>query len=678
MLKHQVGIGHRISKLLALTTFFAVLVAALVQTVTQANRELQNMEKSMQATAYAMASAVGDAVAAGDKSKALSALTAVSRIPDILVANIQLPDGTLLASIGQTTYLTNDVVTRNDGTYSPLFKGVLPVTVDIVKGGAVRGKLVMLSDIRQLRYDILFSVFSTFAAAIVAAFAGVLASRPLQRRIVKPLTELTQTIQLLRRSRSYSTALKDDNIPDEAGILIEAFNGLISDVRARDDSLQKLAYNDPLTGLPNRVSFQRTVDEWLALKMEPLTGAVALVNIHGFRAMNDSFSHSIGDALLMTVAATIQSAIREGVTLARYGGDEFALLFRKDCSMAEVEMAIARIQAAFFKPVKIGELELHVNLTAGAVLLAARSHDDAETDIVLRHMDLALADAKSQVAGRVQFFRPELAAVVQEDTALGQALRQAAKSGDFELHYQVQFDLTAQRVCGFEALVRWTHPIRGPISPAIFIPLAEKIGLVSVIGDWVLAEGCKQAAAWRRQGLSDRVISINVSPAQILAAGFVEKVRSALNSSGLPPGLLCLELTESMFVGANYSETVLVLETLAKDGVSLALDDFGTGYSSLSYLSKLPFHTIKIDRAFVAGADRKSRKSGMLKSIVDMVHALGMNVVAEGAETAGEVALLQQLKVEKVQGYALAKPMPKEAALKRAAEIDQRYRSLSA
>ncbi len=608
----------------------------------------------------------------------MAALTAVSRIPDILMARIILEDGITLASMGQTAYLSNDVVMQNDGPLSLLFKGTLPVSVDIIKGGMVCGKLVMLGDIRSLRRQIVLSIVTTFAAAVLAALVGVFASRPLQRRIVGPLTELTRTIQNIRSSRAYDTSLRDDNTPDEAGVLVKAFNGLMTDIRSRDDALQKLAYNDPLTSLANRVSFQATLSDWMESSAPQHTGSVALLHIHGFRTMNDAFGHGIGDALLQTVATTINNSVRDDVTVARYGGDEFALLLRKPETAADVEISLARIHAAFFKPVKIGELEVHINLTAGAVLLAGRSKADTAIETILQHADLALADAKHQMAGKVQFFRPELAATVQEDTVLGQALRQATKSGAFELHYQAQFDVQTERVSGFEALLRWTHPLRGPISPAVFIPLAERIGLISVIGDWVLTEGCKQAAAWRRQGQPERIMSVNVSPAQILAAGFVEKVRAALSKSGLPPHMLCLELTESMFVGAYYAETAIVLETLAKDGVMLALDDFGTGYSSLGYLSKLPFHAIKIDRAFVSGADHQTKKRGMLKSIIDMVHVLGMTVVAEGAETPGEVALLQTLCVEKVQGYALARPMPKDAAIKRANEIDQRYQALIA
>jgi diguanylate cyclase (GGDEF)-like protein len=678
MMRAHRGIGRRMSRLLALATFFAVLLAALAHTVLQTRRELQNQMLSMQATAFALAAATGDAVAEADQPKALAALTAVSRIPNILMANIVLTDNSTFATMGQTAYLANDVITQSDGALMLLYKGLLPVSVDIVKAGEVRGHLLVVGDIRGLRAQVFNSVLTTFAFALLAAFVGVVVSRPLQRRIVGPLTDLTRTIQDIRASRNYAATLPDDDRPDEVGVMVKSFNGLMRDIRSRDDALQKLAYHDPLTGLANRVSFQRTLEDWILLKPRQASGTVALVNIHGFRSINDAFSHSIGDALLMTVAATIKSAVGDSVSLARYSGDEFVLLLREANTVAAVEATISTIQSGFLKPLQIGELELHVTLTAGAVLLAGRVGEGATADKILRHVDLALAEAKTQVAGMVQFFRPELADIVEADTVLGQSLRQATKFGDFELHYQPQFDLLHDRVVGYEALVRWKHPVRGPISPAVFIPLAERIGLMSLIGDWVLNEGCKQAAEWRRAGQPERIMSINVSPAQILAAGFVEKVRAALSASGLPPSLLCLELTESMFVGARYAETVIVLETLAKDSVTLALDDFGTGYSSLGYLSKLPFHTIKIDRAFVSGVDKNARKLGMLKSIVDMVHSLDMNVVAEGAETMDEVAQLRLLGVEKVQGYAYARPLARDAACALANEIDRSYQALSA
>jgi diguanylate cyclase (GGDEF)-like protein len=667
MTKVKSGIGKRIGRLVAAAAFLAVFLAATVQMALQTEREIRSRRSFIEGTALAISATVGEAVSKRDKAAALSSLKSITRIPDMLVASVVLPDGTALASMGHATFLTSEVHTENNTDLSMLVKGTLPVTVNIVKGGETRGRLLVIADISDLRKQVLFNILSTLAAALAAAVLGVLASKPLQRRIVSPISRLTAAITHMRDKRDYSSSLADDSSINETSTLIQAFNGFISDVRARDNALKQLAYHDPLTGLANRVSFQRLLEEWQETKFKPSEGAVVLLNIHGFRSLNDAFSHSIGDAILMTVAAQIQGAIRETSSLARYSADEFVLLLREQNTQADVEMAIARIQAAFYKPVQIGELELHVNLTAGAVLLGEPECRGIEADEVLRFVDLALVEARNMVSGRVQFFHKKLAEKMQDETELGQALRQAARTRAFQLHYQCQLDLRAHHVSGFEALVRWSDPERGHISPAVFIPLAERNGLVSIIGDWVLQEACMQAAQWLQRGQPRRTISVNVSPAQLLAAGFVEKVRTALRNSGLPPELLCLELTESIFVGGNYAETIILLETLAKDGIRLSLDDFGTGYSSLGYLSKLPFHTIKIDRSFVANADKSLRKRDMLKSISEMIHALGMDVVAEGAERSEEIALLKELTIEKVQGYAVARPMPPEEALQRAA-----------
>jgi diguanylate cyclase (GGDEF)-like protein len=671
------SIGKRIAKLVAAVTFLAVMLAASAQIVAQTLNDLEYRKLALEATAYAMAASAATGIATGDEPSVRSALTAMTHIPDILLAIAQDENGETVASMGQAAYLANDVLTATDSSLAMLFKGRMPAAVDIIKGGEVRGKLTVLGDISNIRRHVVLSAIFTLVAAIAAASLGVLASIPLQRRLINPLSTLTETIQRIRNSRNFSANLEDLNSQDEVGALVKSFNGMMEGIRFRDSALQKLAYFDPLTGLANRASFQLSLQEWLAVPVQVGSGAVALMNIHGFRTLNDAFGHSTGDAILMTVAAAMKSAIHEDAMLARNGGDEFAIWFTGVDSLADVEMSIARIQSAFFRPLKIGELEIHISLSAGACFVDAQQKSKFTDDIIMRQADLALAEAKSRMAGRVEFFRPELVAKVEEDTALGQALRVAAKSGAFQLHYQCQFDVARSNIAGFEALVRWTHPTRGPISPGVFIPVAERIGLVSVIGDWVMMEACRQAANWHRQGLPPRVMSVNISPAQILSAGFVEKVRGALRKTGLPPHLLCLELTESIFIGSSYAETVMIIETLSKDGVTFALDDFGTGYSSLSYISKLPFHTVKVDRAFVANADKDHRKRGMLASIVQMIHGLGMTVVAEGAETAGEVALLQELKVGKIQGFVIAKPMPAPAALARSQEIEDRYALLA-
>jgi diguanylate cyclase (GGDEF)-like protein len=671
------GIGQRVARLMAIVAFTSVLFAAIMNIGLQVSRDIQTRKANLQSMALALASATADAVVAKDAQKAANALTAVSRIPDLLTATIVLPDRSELAVMGQAVFLDASIVEQNDSDLSLLYKGILPISTDIIKGGEVKARLVIIADITSLRAHVAWTLLGTLCVALLAAAVGAFASRPLQRRITQPLAHLTAAISQLRTARNYATNLQDDNTPDEAGILVKAFNGLMTDIRSRDQALQQLAYHDPMTGLPNRVQFQREVDEWLSRPFEAPTGAIIFVNIHSFRAMNDAFSQTIGDAIILSVAAQIQSALREEVHLARYSGDEFSLLVRSAKSRSDVEMCVARMQTAFHAPVRISDLALHISLSCGATVLEGKDNG-VSSDEVLREATLALTEARDKSPGTLVHYREELATRLQLDTALEHTLRQATKDGAFELHYQPQLDLKNGNISGFEALLRWRHPIRGFVSPAVFVPIAERIGIINTIGDWVMLEGCRQAAVWHAKGRQNRMMSINVSLAQILSAGFVERVRAVLERTQLPPQLLCLELTESMFVGAHYAETTIVLETLAKDGVKLALDDFGTGYSSLGYLTKLPFHFIKIDRSFISGADKNERKRGMLKSIVDMIQALGMTVVAEGAETEGEFTTLQAVNANKVQGYFVSRPAPAEQAEANARAIDQGHLKLSA
>ena len=259
-----------------------------------------------------------------------------------------------------------------------------------------------------------------------------------------------------------------------------------------------------------------------------------------------------------------------------------------------------------------------------------------------------------------------------------QALRHAINTGGLEVHYQAQMDFATGMVTGFEALARWQHPLQGYIAPAVFIPLAERNGLIVAIGDWILRTACRQAAKWLYDGEHPRSIAVNVSPAQIMQAGFVEKIQAALLDANLPAELLCIEITESLFLGDRTAEVMTILNRLNDMGITLALDDFGTGYSSLGYLARLPFDKIKIDRSFVAEAEKSQRRTSILKSVIEMSHTLGMTVVAEGAETIQELALLNKLGANAVQGFGIARPLPNKEALEKARAIEARSATLRA
>jgi diguanylate cyclase (GGDEF)-like protein len=679
------SIGKRIGRLVAVSVFTAVTAAASGISFVNFHQSIAATRASLEGTAYVLAASAADALVVDDQRSAMNSLRAVGRMPNIVSAYIIDRNQKLLANVGYGAFLEQGAAKADTSSLALLQKSTMAVGVDIVKNGQVAGQLVMVANIDGLRFAFLKMALSTLVAGVLAALLGVFVAVPLQRRVTGPISALTSNIQKLRKSKDYSedVAAIDNVENDEVGVLAHSFNGFMQDIRNRDRSLRQLAYYDPLTGLPNRAYLLREIS---TLKSERETGhggiVVALFNIHGFREMNDAFGHSMGDGILMSVAAQIKQASgasdKHPVEIARFGGDEFALLAADIPTIAMAEETVARVQAAFLKPMAIGQMELHVVLTAGAFWLAAEQPIPDDVGEFTRYADLALNAAKRQGAGRAVFFRPTMAEQLRRETEIIQALRYAINAGGLEVHYQAQMDFATGMVTGFEALARWHHPLQGYISPGIFIPLAERNGLIVAIGDWILRAACREAAKWLYDGERPRSIAVNVSPAQIMQAGFVEKVQAALLDADLPAELLCVEITESLFLGDRTAEVIAVLNRLNHLGISLALDDFGTGYSSLGYLARLPFHKIKVDRSFVAEAEKSERRTSILKSVIEMSHTLGMSVVAEGAETIQELALLNKLGADSVQGFGIARPLPSKEALEKAHAVEARSRTLRA
>jgi diguanylate cyclase (GGDEF)-like protein len=681
--KNHRGIGQRIGRLVAISVFAAVTAAASTIAFVNFQKGISATRANLEGTAYVLAASSADALATSDQAAAMTSLRAVARIPNIVAAYIVDNKHSLLANVGVGTILEADAADASTSSLGLLRKSTFAVSVDVVKGGQIAGQLVMIANIDHLRINFIWTALTTLVAAVLAALLGVIVAMPLQRRITGPITALTANIQKLRKSKDYSENLEsvDATQSDEVGVLANSFNGFMQDIRNRDQSLRQLAYFDPLTGLPNRTYLQREIT---ALKHEEarIHGGVvvALFNIHGFREMNDAFGHSMGDAILLSVAALVKQAsgAAEGqpILVSRFGGDEFALLATNMRTITSAETTVARVQAAFLKPMAIGPMELHVLLTAGAYWLPPDQAIPDDVGELARYADLALTAAKSQGAGRAVFFRPTMAEQLRRETEIVQALRHAINAGGLEVHYQAQMDFSTGMVTGFEALARWQHPLQGYVSPAVFIPLAERNGLIVAIGDWILRAACREAAKWLYDGERPRTIAVNVSPAQIMQAGFVEKVQAALLEADLPAELLCIEITESLFIGDRTAEVIAVLNRLNDMGITLALDDFGTGYSSLGYLSRLPFDKIKIDRSFVAEAEKSQRRTSILKSVIEMSHTLGMTVVAEGAETIQELALLNKLGADAVQGFGIARPLPNKEALEKARAVEARSATL--
>jgi diguanylate cyclase (GGDEF)-like protein len=459
-----------------------------------------------------------------------------------------------------------------------------------------------------------------------------------------------------------SRTMTDDN-----GRII-GFVGTIQDITDRkiaEEKLEKLAYFDPLTGLANRSMFHREVNDVLTrCGRTGSQAALLLLDLDRFKEVNDSLGHASGDELLAKVAQLIASVLGTGHFFSRLGGDEFAIVMQGGTDRAGVERLAADVIAAVSGAILLTRGEVSIGTSIGVAMIPG---DGGNLTDLQRNADLALYRAKESGRGRLVFFEPGMNTAVQHKIAIARELRRAiTENVGLAVHYQPQVSLSNGRVTGFEALMRWNHPTLGNIPPAEFIPIAESSQLICDLGLWILRQAALQAKTWLDAGEAAREMAVNVSAAQIWHTDFVRDVAQVLKETGLPPHLLCLELTESLLADHAEGRVRGVLNELKSLGVTLALDDFGTGYSSLGYLTQLPFDTIKIDRIFVDGIANSESARKLLEGIIALGRGLGMMIVGEGAETADEIAILGQFRCDMVQGYIFARPAPANDALKSA------------
>ncbi|MCC6588548.1 MAG: EAL domain-containing protein [Bryobacterales bacterium] len=421
---------------------------------------------------------------------------------------------------------------------------------------------------------------------------------------------------------------------------------------------------DALTGLPNRLLFDDRLNR--ALDMAGLTPgqlfALFFIDLDRFKLVNDSLGHVAGDQLLREVAQRLQQVVGGGPleTIARLGGDEFAAIVHGLRSPADAAAIADRILQTLRSPFLIDGKPVFCTASIGIALSDFHYHTAQE---FLRDADIAMYSAKAQGKGRSVLFDAAMRDRAVARLELETALQSALESGQFAVFYQPKVHLTSGQIVGFEALIRWLHPERGIIPPIDFISIAEDDGLIVPIGAWVLEESCRQLKAWTVRYPSDRplTISVNVSPRQFRDPGLVASVRHAIAQAGIEPSQLALELTEGVLFD-DLPAAICVLKELRQLGVGLKIDDFGTGYSGLSYLSRLPFDTLKIDRSFTVNLTENDNNGQMIRTILEMAHNLGMQVVAEGIELREQADRLRQLGCEFGQGYYFAKPMPADEA----------------
>lgn len=417
----------------------------------------------------------------------------------------------------------------------------------------------------------------------------------------------------------------------------------------------ELAHRDALTGLPNRQSFRDQLIERIEhVAREGLPLAVLYVDLDRFKSVNDTLGHPIGDLLLRKVADRFKSALREGDVVARLGGDEFAVI-QSGAMQPEASTSLAaRLVDLIGRAYAVEGHMLHIGASVGVAVFPI---DGREPDVLLKNADLALYRAKAEGRGCYRFFEPGMDERMQARRAMETDLRRALALKQFQLEYQPQIELSTNTIVGFEALLRWHHPERGLIEPAAFIPLAEEIGVVAPIGEWVLRTACREAAGWAH-AVS---VAVNLSPVQFYGGKLVETVKSALAYSGLPAARLEVEITEGALL--DDSDAVFqVLNSLSALGVRISMDDFGIGYSSLSYLQLFPFDRVKIDQSFVRNIDADLKRRAIVRAITSLAGALGMKTTAEGVETAAELDCIRVEGCTDVQGYLTGRPQSACAA----------------
>jgi diguanylate cyclase (GGDEF)-like protein/PAS domain S-box-containing protein len=478
--------------------------------------------------------------------------------------------------------------------------------------------------------------------------------------LVEGKTDSTLIEMRLKKSDGSHAWLEGRGYPVRDGEhRLVAIEGILTDITERkttEDKIAALARTDFLTGLANRAAFIERLQLAFARSRRGASPfAVHYLDLDHFKDVNDTLGHPAGDALLRAVADRIRSCVREIDMVARFGGDEFAVLQDDITDVVGVETLAAKIGDSLAAPFSIDGNQVHTTVSIGVVPYCA---DMEAPEAMMRKADLALYRAKDEGRNQFRFHVEDLDRQVRERVTVGEDLRLAIERDEFELYYQPQVELTSGGVVGLEALIRWNHPTRGLLLPSAFIPIAETTGSILPIGQWVIEQACRQIGLWRDQGMAPPLMAVNISAAQFKLSSDLERiVAENIARFGVDPRALELELTESVLMEATQKHNE-ALERLRRLGVRLAIDDFGTGYSSLNYLRRFPFDRIKIDKSFIDDLATQNEGIEIVRAIVTLANGLGMSTIAEGVESAVQVDKLRELGCDQIQGYVFSSPRP--------------------
>jgi diguanylate cyclase (GGDEF)-like protein len=552
----------------------------------------------------------------------------------------------------------------------------------VVQSGGFRFMIRSPADIQVLRTAPWWNAKRTVAVVIslfLTTFAAGMWIRQLRVRVrrqeselqeamvkAKALEDLANTMDKVARHEEFTARVEVQGNGDIARLGMQ-FNKMLTELQQRERAkaeaeakLRRQALTDELTGLPNRRLLNDRLTQALALARRIRSVvAVMYIDLDGFKVVNDSLGHNLGDLLLKQVAQRLSSHIRKADTLARMGGDEFTVLLTHLHTKEEAELIGKTLLEAICKPFILDDHKITVSASIG---ISAYPENGVDPAMLLENADSAMYSAKRSGKNRILYFTPALGSVARERVTFEGELREAVSRGEITVHYQPEWDLVSGKIVRFEALARWTHPTLGSIPPSKFIPIAEESGLIIPIGMHILQCACSEAVIWQRMSRDPIQLAVNISNIQFAREGFVDEVATVLSSAGLDPTLLQIELTESIML-ASTELTTNAVNRLSDLGVSIAIDDFGTGYSCFGYLSRLPFSTLKIDRTFVKEIENRPQTKALVESMIALAHNLQMRVVVEGIETAQELDTIRAVGSDEVQGFLLGRPSSTPSAL---------------
>ncbi len=611
-----------------------------------------------------------------DSRAANRTLSILEREADIQAAGLYDNKGKLFAYYERTP---GALLKQHPDTDAGDINGHVFVVSPISFDEDVIGSIVLIADMHEWKHRQVINLITAVGVFLFSLLMAVVISSRLENAVTRPILKLAMTARRISRNEDYSLRAEKDS-QDEIGSLVDDFNAMLDQIESRDQALfhvnerleekvnsrtreltaltkqlEHQAYHDALTGLANRVTFDNNLR--LAIEQKVRHGgrlAVLFLDLDRFKIINDTLGHAAGDKLLIEVAERFRHCVRKSDTLARLGGDEFAVLLF-DIEHDNTAMAVAqKLAEAISKPLQLDGHDLHLSTSIGVSLFPG---DGTDAEVVIKNADTAMYRSKERGRNQVTFFSPEMNARTERRLALENKLREAVDNHAIDVYYQPRFDAHTLDIIGVEALLRWSDPDEGDISPDEFIPIAEECGLIATIDEWVLERACRDIRRVNERIASHIMLAVNFSPAHFIRADLDVVISGILEKTMFPGHLLELEITESLF-GPGNSDIYNIFNLLKVRKINIAVDDFGTAYSSLSRLKQLPLHTLKIDKSFIHDVGKDADDEVIAQTIISMARSLNLHVVAEGVENQAQYDFVRHNGCDSVQGFLFGKPVP--------------------